>query len=99
MAGWVVGVVGRGGRGKGRCPVTERAPETREIVAAKVVVLRQDTHLRVGFRRENVSGVDLAFRCIMRSPAHGPRIMLGVVEDRSTRADEEMRHSFLVDVF
>ena len=70
-----------------------------QIVLAEIVVLVEHADLRVGMARLDVLRVGDRLVAIGRLPADGPRKVLGIVPLRGARAQEELRHLAVVEIF
>jgi hypothetical protein len=78
--------------------VAEPVLEALEVVLAVVVVLVQDTDLRVRHVLQQVAGIDDTLRVVTRLVSHRPREVRRIVPLRGAGGQEQVRHLLLVHV-
>ncbi len=86
-----VGLLGR------EAVVAEHAAQARAEVLAEVVVLAEQARGRAGVLLLGVRRERLGLGGVVRVEPEGPRVLLGLVEDRAARRDEQVGHLVLVE--
>ncbi len=96
----VGGLVGDFADDHARCRLgAEAVLETLEIVAARIVVLVEDSDFALGQVLQNVLCVDPALGLVGGLPTHRPREVLWIAEFGGAGGDEELRHLLVIQVF